>query len=477
MPKEIVPIEFMPRKFMLAESIMKIIVRMMSMVLILAVTTACSQGSSSGNAAVGRTVAEVKASGELRVLSRNAPTTYYLNRDNEAVGAEYELAKAFADSLGVTLRLIVEDNISDILEGVRIGEGDFAAAGLSKTKLRGADYLFSSPIDTVTEQVVCRRGGKVAKSLADLASVSLEVPKESSYEESLRALQENNPAITWKSNANSGTETLLQKVWEGKLDCSVADSNIVAVNRRFLPELIVMFDLAAPKHHVWLMAKGSDDIRVAINQWMASAAGRSALDLVHYRHYSYIENFDFVDTRALVRRIDERLPKYDGLFEKAAEKHAFSDALLAAQAYQESHWDAKAKSPTGVRGIMMLTQNTAKSLGVEDRLDPKQAIPGGATYLAKMRDRFSEDIPEPDRTYMALAAYNIGRAHMHDAQVLARKLGKDPLSWVDIRGVLPKLSDKRYYKDLKYGYARGMEPVIYVQRIRNYENIIIEKLK
>jgi membrane-bound lytic murein transglycosylase F len=465
----------MPKERMLVEKIMKIIIRIMSMVLILAVTTACSQGSFSGNA--GRTVAEIKASGELLVLSRNAPTTYYLNRDNEAVGAEYELAMAFADSLGVKLRFIVEDNISDILEGVRTGKGDFAAAGLSKTKLRAADYLFTTPIDTVTEQVVCRRGGNVAKSLADLASVSLEVPKESSYEESLRALQDNNPAIKWKSNESSGTEPLLQKVWEGKLDCSIADSNIVAVNRRFLPELIVMFDLSEPKHHVWLMTKSSDDLRVAINQWMASAAGKSALDLIHYRHYSYIENFDFVDTRALVKRIDERLPKYDDLFEMAAEKHAFSDALLAAQAYQESHWDAKAKSPSGVRGIMMLTQNTAKSLGVKDRLDPKQAIPGGAAYLAKMRDRFSEDIPEPDRTYMALAAYNIGRAHMHDAQVLARKLGKDPLSWVDIREVLPKLSDKRYYKDLKYGYARGMEPVIYVQRIRNYENIIIEKLK
>ncbi|MFQ3201730.1 MAG: membrane-bound lytic murein transglycosylase F [Zhongshania sp.] len=455
---------------------MKIIVGTMSIVLLLAVITACSQGSPSGNSAVGRTVAEIKASGELLVLSRNAPTTYYLNRENQAVGAEYELAMAFADSLGVKLRLIVEDNVSDILQGVRTGKGDFAAAGLSKTKLRGADYLFTTSIDTVTEQVVCRRGGNVAKSLADLASVSLEVPKESSYEESLRALQDNNPAITWNSNETSGTEPLLQKVWEGKLDCSVADSNIVAVNRRFLPELIVMFDLAEPKYHVWLMSKNSNDLRVVINQWMASAAGKAALDLIHYRHYSYIEDFDFVDTRALVKRIDERLPQYLGLFDIAAEKHAFSSALLAAQAYQESHWDAKARSPSGVRGIMMLTLNTAKSLGVKNRLDPKQAIPGGAAYLAKMRDRFSEDIPDPDRTYMALAAYNVGRAHMHDAQVLARKLGKDPLSWVDIREVLPKLSDKRYYKDLKYGYARGMEPVVYVQRIRNYENIILEKL-
>lgn len=462
---------------MFRERVMKFFAGMASVVFILLGVIACSQGSSSGGTANGRTLAEIKASGELRVLSRNAPTTYYLNKDNKAAGAEYELVKAFADSQGLSLRLIVEENISDILAGIKSGKGDIAAAGLSKTAKREADYLFSKPIDTLTEQLVCRRGGNVAKTLAQLSKVSLEVPKNSSYEESLVAFQQTYPDIRWKSNASSGTEPLLQKVWEGKLDCSIADSNIVDVNRRFLPELIVMFDLGKPKTHAWLLNKTSIDLKKAIDQWMSSPEGKSALDLVHYRYYSFIDNFDFVDTRALVGRINDRLPKYDGLFAKAAKKHAFHDSLLAAQAYQESHWDADAKSPSGVRGIMMLTQNTAQSLGVKDRLDPRQAIPGGARYLAKMRDKFNEDIPEPDRTYMALAAYNIGRAHMHDAQTLARKLGKDPYSWVDLREVLPLLSDKRYYQNLKYGYARGMEPVRYVKRIRNYENIISEKQK
>ena len=147
-----------------------------------------------------------------------------------------------------------------------------------------------------------------------------------------------------------------------------------------------------------------------------------------------------------------------------------------AQAYQESHWNPKASSPTGVKGIMMLTRRTAKSLGVKNRLDARQAIPAGAQYLAKMRSRFRDDIPEPDRTYLALAAYNIGRAHMHDAQTLARKLNKNPYRWSDIESVLPLLSEKKHYKKLKYGYARGLEPVLYVQRIRNYQNIIEQKL-
>ncbi|USA42352.1 membrane-bound lytic murein transglycosylase MltF [Spongiibacter taiwanensis] len=435
--------------------------------------TACEWGGG-GRA---RTLEEIKQSGELRVLSRNAPTTYFFDGDGEPTGPEYDLAKAFADSLGVRLRIIVKDSVADILRGLERHKGDIAAAGLTETPNRQARFLFSNAIETVSEQVVCRREGKVATSAAGLAEVSLAVVTASSYEETLEQLQQTNPALSWTSRDGIGTETLLQDVWQGSLDCTVADSNIVAINRRFLPELLVMFDLGPAKPHGWALAKASTDLQQAVNDWMASETGVKARRRVHARYFNFIDTFDFVDTLALVERIDERLSKYDALFQQAAMQHAFDPVLVAAQSYQESHWDPKAKSPTGTRGIMMLTKRTATYLGVADRLDPEQAIPAGVAYLAEMRDSFSADIPEPDRTYLALAAYNVGRAHMHDAQALARKLNKDPHSWADMREVLPLLADRRHYKGLKYGYARGWEPVRYVQRIRNYNDIIAERLK
>jgi membrane-bound lytic murein transglycosylase F len=164
------------------------------------------------------------------------------------------------------------------------------------------------------------------------------------------------------------------------------------------------------------------------------------------------------------------------MFIDAANKNGLSPHMLAAQSYQESHWDPRAKSPTGVRGIMMLTQPVAKSLGVTSRLDAKQNIYAGAKYIAKMRQMF-DDVDEPDKTWLALSAYNVGRGHFRDAQSLARKLGKDPEKWVDMKEVLPLLSEKKYYKDLRYGYARGSEPVRYVARIRNYNDLIHEYFK
>ncbi|WP_206609574.1 transglycosylase SLT domain-containing protein [Thiohalobacter thiocyanaticus] len=187
--------------------------------------------------------------------------------------------------------------------------------------------------------------------------------------------------------------------------------------------------------------------------------------------------FDYVDIRTYIRRIDARFPEYRELFRQAAERYDLPYTVLAAQGYQESHWNARARSPTGVRGIMMLTLNTARAMGVDNRLDPKQSIFGGARYLARMMDRFSEEVTGEDRIWLALAAYNVGRAPLHDAQTLARRLDLSPHHWRDIKQVLPLLAKKEYYKDLKYGYARGTEPVRYVQRIREYRHVLENHLE
>jgi membrane-bound lytic murein transglycosylase F len=111
-------------------------------------------------------------------------------------------------------------------------------------------------------------------------------------------------------------------------------------------------------------------------------------------------------------------------------------------------------------------------VGVKNRLDPKQSIYGGTRYLARLHKRIPVEIPEPDRTFMALAAYNVGFGHLEDAQALAGALGKDPKAWSDIRATLPLLRLKKYYRGLTHGYARGAEPVSYVDRIRTYHKIL-----
>ena len=122
---------------------------------------------------------------------------------------------------------------------------------------------------------------------------------------------------------------------------------------------------------------------------------------------------------------------------------------------------------------MMLTLRTAGELGVTNRLDPSQSIAGGSRYLGGLRERLDESVREPDRTWMALAAYNVGFGHLEDARRLAEKLGRNPDLWIDVKKVLPLLTQQRYYRQTRYGYARGQEPVNYVQNIRRYYDVLI----
>jgi peptidoglycan lytic transglycosylase F len=418
----------------------------------------------------------IKAKGELVVLTRNAATTFYESREGH-MGVEYEMSKAFADFLGVKVRFIQKEDVSSLFEGINKGEADFAAAGLTHTPERGKDFLFGAVYQDVTQQLVCRRGGKRPKNIEELTDVEIHVSADSSYVEQLNRIKTLYPNIQWEEVEDIDTETLLENVWRKKVDCTIADSNIIAINRRYFPELSVRFDMTEPESLAWVLQKNDDGLQDLIDEWFSEYKVSGKLEEVIHRYYGYIEDFDYVDVRAYQRKIKSALPKYKKAFKQAANKYNLNWSLLAAQAYQESHWRANAKSPTGVRGMMMLTRITAKELGVENRLDPIASIKGGALYLNKLRKRLPKTINEPDKTWIALAAYNVGMGHIWDARKLAKELNKNPDSWQDLATVLPLLTKKKYYKNLKHGYARGHEPVSYVKNIRDYQNMLEKIMK
>ena len=438
---------------------------------------ACDSGPTNPDQAAPRTLAEIKESGKLVVLTRNAPTTWYIGRDGQPTGPEYELATAFADHLGVEAEFKRRPNLTAILDSLEAGEGDLAAAGLTATDARRERFRFGPSYQSVTQQVVCRRDNVQPESVDELAGVDLRVTADSSYVQRLEALEaDGHPDLTWQATAEHDTEALLRQVWERELGCTVADSTIVDINRRYYPELIAPFNLSREQPLAWALPGPAAELEAAVADWLAGFRDSGQLANLQEQYYGFFRVFDYVDTRVYIRRIDQRFPKFRDHFRRAAEKHDLPFPLIAAQGYQESHWRANAKSPTGVRGIMMLTQNTARSLGVANRLDPKQSIFGGAKYLARMKGRFSDEVTEPDRTWLALAAYNIGRAHLHDAQKLAREQGVSPHHWRSMKNILPLLAKQEYYQDLKYGYARGTEPVRYVRRIREYRHVLEKEL-
>ncbi|PRY71802.1 membrane-bound lytic murein transglycosylase MltF [Halomonas ventosae] len=413
----------------------------------------------------------------LKVVTRNAATTYYLDRHEAPAGPEHDLVQAFAEANGWEVEWTLAGSTAEVLEALESDEVHLAAAGLTHLPSRDARFLQGPTHTDIVEQLVCHRERRpMPREVEELADVEIRVTADSSYAEKLESLVNTYTGIAYEEDPRT-TEMLLAEVANRQIDCTLADSNIVQMVRRHFPHLEVAMNLTSGDRLGWYLPAGHRALAEMAGQWMGSAEGQQSVAAMEERYYAYIGEFDFVDLRALNRRIDERLPSFLELFLEASEETGMPADLLAALAYQESHWDPGAVSPTGVRGIMMLTRNTAKSVGVTNRLDPAAAIDGGARYLADRHDRLPDTIPEPDRTYLALASYNIGRGHLLDARELARELGKNPDSWADMREVLPLKADKRYYPQTRYGYARGYEPVHYVQRIRNYQDVIGEAVE
>ncbi len=415
---------------------------------------------------------QVLETGQLRVVTRDSPTAYTISPDGPS-GPEFDLAQAFADELGVALIIEPVASISEILPKLLSGEAHMAAAGLSITDTRREYLNFGHPYDTVDVHLIYKLGTGKPRSIDDVLDRSIEVMAGSSHVDLLSTIQTSYPALHWAENADIEVAELLTKVAMGEVELTVADSPDFNIQRHFYPDLRVALDLEVGDPIAWGFPKRAGDTLLArADDFLIKSDRAGLLAQVHDRYYGYTKKFDYVGTRNFIRHFENRLPRYREMFEEAGEEWGVDWRLLAAIGYQESHWRSQAVSPTGVRGIMMLTLDTAEYLGLDDRLDPQSSILGGARYYARQTERVADTVAEPDRRWMALAAYNVGFNHIKDARTIVELEGGDPDTWVDLSEALPLLSQRKWYSQLPYGYARGWEPVLYVNNIRAYYNIL-----
>jgi len=393
------------------------------------------------------------------------PNSYYIDAHGPA-GFEYELAKKYAEFLGVKLKIVPSYNLSDLLPKLDNGTVDFLAAGLSVTPNRLKEYNFSPSYNEVSQKVIFKQGNSRPRSINDLTGKFM-VASQSSHAENLAKLKLSHDTLQWQETDEFDSEELLVKVLEGELDYTVVDSHTLAISRRYYPEISIGFSLIRTEQLAWMVSKqGNDAILASLIEFFGQVHHDGTLLALDDKYYGHIEQFNYVDTRLFIQAINKKLPKYQSIFEKYGQEIDWR--LLAAISYQESHWNPHARSFTGVRGMMMLTLPTAKQMGIKSRLDADQSVRGGAKYFKRMIDKMPERIQLPDRTWFALASYNIGFGHLNDARIITQQQGGDPDRWFDVKKRLPLLKQKKYYKKTKYGYARGDEPIRYVENIRRY---------
>lgn len=418
---------------------------------------------------------QVLETGELRVVSSNGPTTYY-EGPNGLTGFEYSLVKGFADSLGV--RLVIEDepDLELMLKGVENKEYHLAAAGLTVLESRSKTLTFAEPFMQVTQQLIYSNRVRQPTSIEKLNGQEVLVIANSSHSERLRDLQADFPQLKWREVEGAEMIDLLELVNKGEANYAVVDSSAYELNRYSFPKAKLAFDVSDPQPLSWAFPPVDRDntLYEAAQRYLVSIKANGALAKVTEEFFDrHIEEVTTGEAMAFTYRLEQRLPQWLDDMKAAAVEFNLDWQLLAAISYQESHWKADARSHTGVRGLMMLTKNTAKEMGIKDREDPQQSIYGGAKYLRMLLERLPQRIQGEDRLYMALAAYNQGLGHLEDARVLTERMGDNPSKWEDVRKYMPLLSKQQYYSRAKHGYMRGWEPVKFVDNVLNYHKIIV----
>ncbi|GGX90113.1 membrane-bound lytic murein transglycosylase F [Litchfieldella qijiaojingensis] len=419
----------------------------------------------------GRHLDDIRSRDFIAVFTRNTPTTYYEGRHGPS-GFEYELIRRFADHLGVSLSMDASHNIAGVLEAVRNGEGDIGAAALPLDPTLPGLH-FSRPILELQPMVVYRRGLPPLREPADLVGLNVAAIQGSGAGLILRELQAELPELSWKETPDLEVADLLQRVENGSLDAAVLYAHQFKLNRLFFPGVENGLELGEPLSMAWALPSSQGlGLLEETNRFLDRLRLDGTLDDLVQRYFGHDDYLEYVGARIFIDHVHEKLPDYADLFLRAARDTGFDWKLLAAVGYQESHWNPKATSPTGVRGLMMLTNATAGEMDIGNRLDPAQSIDGGARYLRQIMERLPEDIDDSDRLWMALAAYNVGLGHLYDARKIAEMRGGDPNAWADVREALPLLQNREWYSKTRHGYARGGEPVIYVRNIRRYYEIL-----
>src|SRR5688500_13834596 len=344
---------------------------------------------------------QILKSGELRVVTRNLPSTYYLGAAGPQ-GPEFDLASRFAAELGVRLYIYSVPNAADVVRELESRRAHVASAGLTRGMRLPAGTGFGPPFQQVREHLIFRQGESRPKSLKQVLDRHIEVVESSVHAQTLERLRQREPKLSWVENPATETEELLYRLSRREFDFTVAESNEFAIGRALHPEIRIAFDLSGGKSLAWAMDTRDASLLNRVTAFYAAIKAEGRLASVLDTYYAGTERFDYIQARVFIDDIRTRLPQYRHWFREAAAEVGVDWRLLAAMGYQESHWNPTATSFTGVRGLMMLTEGTARALGVTDRLDPRESIFGGARYFVRMRNQLPSRVLEPDRTWMTL---------------------------------------------------------------------------
>ncbi len=406
----------------------------------------------------------------ITVLTTNSPLIYNKHKRGEPFGIDHDLIQNFAKYYDIKVKYVVLPNQDAVQAALARGEGDVAAARF-RTPEANTGFLVGPAYEETSLSLYCL-AKKQVQNIADLSNRKIALLKKDNYRGLSQRLMQLAPLTDLNIIADKSMPDLLLNLSKKEYDCVVAETFTGDFYARYYPAIEKVTQLTEAYSLSWLISPNRSDLLQLMQSWYQQAAREDEIMRVLDRYRTYLVQLDKRDIRQFLKLSRSVLPRYKKTFKQASLEHGLPWQLVASVAYQESHWNPDARSFTGVLGLMQLTTETALHLGVEDRTDPEQSIRGGSKYLRYLLNKMPRNLNHKDRVSLALAAYNIGYAHLRDAQKLAVRMGRNPHSWRHLREILPLLADPAYASELEYGPARGYETVDFVERVKSFYTLM-----
>lgn len=433
----------------------------------------------------------VGKSSALVVIVRPAPGAWFIGPQDAPIGFEHDLLARFASENHLDLRAVTAESATGLIRQIGGGDAQIGLGGLyrpdapvtksSRRDARGTldpdeQVLWTHGITSAEPVLIYNADGFRPKSWKDLAGAKVAYLPDTGVDLGLAQIRAEHPDIEWVPMGLASADALIAQVDDTSIDYALVTSADVALARNIYLSFDIAFPAGPKRELAWAVPASQAKLRDRLDAFIDKARDDGSLTRLLERYFAPAKNLDRLDAGALHERIETVLPGLRRYFQDAQDQSGLDWRLLAAVSYQESQWNADATSETGVRGIMQITEDTAKQVGLIDRLDPETSIVAAARYLRHLRDKLPKRITEPDRTWMMLAAFNIGLGHLEDARVLAQRMKGNPDRWSDVKKALPLLAEPEYFGRAKLGYARGGMPVAFVQRVRAYYDILARAL-
>lgn len=411
----------------------------------------------------------------IRVAALNHPLVFRKNKSLRS-GYEHDLLEQFAKDRNHRIQWIPVNTEDEALNLVQSGQADIAAGRISENNPANTSLLLSMAYDDQNLNLVCRKDIDpeltLTGNLANESQLRIGTLAKSLNADQINLLQKIYPGIRLTLVHSSRVSVVLKELVRNEHDCALVDPWEFGVYSAFFPALKIRASFSENLSYHFFLRPHLKNLQSEIHLWFQKASRQGKVSALQDRYQNPFKNLSDFDRVHFFRALKTRYNTYAKYFKRSSREFGLPWQLVAAVAYQESHWYEDAQSFTGVRGLMQLTKQTALHLGVNDRNDPAQSVWGGSKYLRYLIAVQPKGLPQNDRLSLALATYNVGPAHMIDAQNLAAMMGKNPYSWKDLKEVLPLLADPDYLPLLKYGAARGQEPVDFVERVHSFYEIL-----